>query len=166
MIGTQTTAKGGGRACWRSPSRSPWRRPTVRPSVSDSRVTARYYFTASAASTQCARTAMHCDCPIFDPNIVDLIVKRNFRPHSSVFREALILPGREGKTSPSSPLTCHAKRPSPHRTSPWLCGMEHIDCHNEHYEGSAVRCPLPSPSPPCARSVCSSDLTYIPLAGR
>ena len=70
-----------------------------RPSVSDSRVTARYYFTASTASTQCARTAMHYDCPIFDPNIVDLIVKRNFRPHSSVFAEALILPEREGNLS-------------------------------------------------------------------
>ena len=124
-----------------------------------------------------AQCEVQPSCPIVEPIIVDLVKKRNFL--SSVFLGfprgtdfAVCSPtSKEERTSPQSTPTCHAKRPSPHRTPPslslylsvwnilivttsssavWRCGGR---------AGAGVR-PVGNGSPP------TRDLTYIRLAGR
>ena len=66
-------------------------RPTVRPPVTHGS----QHDTISLQAPPQRNARAHCNAlrlPNFDPNIVDLIVRRNFRPHSAVFGEALILP--------------------------------------------------------------------------
>lgn len=73
-----------------------------------------------------AQCEVQPSCPIVEPIIVDLVKKRNFL--SSVFLGfprgtdfAVCSPtSKEERTSPQSTPTCHAKRPSPHRTPPSL----------------------------------------------